>query len=29
LPAVRIGRSVRIPALALERLADPDPTAPT
>jgi excisionase family DNA binding protein len=26
LPAVRIGRSIRIPTLALERLAQPAPT---
>jgi excisionase family DNA binding protein len=25
LPAVQIGRSIRIPTVALERLADPDP----
>jgi hypothetical protein len=26
LPAVRIGRSIRIPTVAVERLADPDAT---
>jgi hypothetical protein len=26
LPAVQIGRSIRIPTVALERLAEPDPT---
>jgi excisionase family DNA binding protein len=28
LPAVRIGRSIRIPTVVVERLADPDSTGP-
>lgn len=27
LPAIRLGRSIRIPAAALDRLADPDQSA--